>query len=289
MNSKFYITTRNKSISFIQNTADYGGAIFVTDDTYKVTCKSTQQTITAASESECFFQSISVISDIHPLNFEKHIHFFHNLANIIGEVLFVRLKYSSRPGFISDILNQTTSKAVRICFCRDYDVVDCDYQPKPVEVMKGQYFTIPVVAVDYVNHTVGAKIRSYLSNKESRLSKGQKVQNVSSVCTNLNFRVYSRMNQELLTLYAVGPCNDTGISQRQLRITFLPCKCAVGFQPQEAELTKCKCICDLRIQKYISDCNSLTNLVQRKGNSWITVIASYHNHSYFIYLNCPWI
>ena len=162
------------------------------------------------------------------------------------------------------------------------------YQMVAIQVMKGQYFTVPVVAVDHVNHTVLAKVRSYLSHKESRLSRGQKLQATSLVCTRLDFRVYSKLDRELLTLYSMGPCNDAGVSQRQIEIKFLPCKCAVGFQPLESESTKCKCGCDSQLRRYISKCDPQTSLILRMGDFWITSLSNTsNNYSYFVFPHCP--
>ena len=311
VNSKFYIIRKEVSIHFVQNSADYGGAIYVSDETNNGTCTSSQETVTAASESECFFQShlIYVFTDAHPYNLEKYLLFSNNVANISGGILFgglldrctisassafsnknfIRIKYSSQPNFVKDIVNDTASSAVRVCFCRDYDIVDCGYQPLPIEVMKGKNFIIPLVAVDHVNHTVEEVIHSYLHHKESSLGNGQKLQNANSVCSRLNFQVYSRQDHETLNLFAKGPCNDAGISRRQIAIKFLPCRCPVGFQPLETKPMVCECACNSQLQRYISICDPLTNFVQRKGDFWIMSLPnnSDKNYSYLIHPHCP--
>ena len=304
VNSKFYIASALNTISiqFINNTAQYGGAIYVNDETNNGTCTSSQKTVTAASESECFFQSISVITDTRPLVLERNVLFLNNHADISGGSLygglldrctinvfdnlttFSRVRYANQPDFVKDIVNSTASKAVRVCFCRTDEIQDCDYQPETIHVMKGQHFTLSLVAVDHVNNSVSTKIRSYLSDKGSRLGNGQKLQNASSKCTELNFRVYTKLDNELLTLYAKGPCRDAGISRRQIAIKIMQCMCAVGFQPLLTDSTKCKCVCDTEIQKYVSNCNPLTNLIQRNSDAWIAPI---NNNTYFAHPHCP--
>lgn len=310
VNSKFYIIRKEVSIQFIQNTANYGGAIYVSDETNNGTCTSSQETITAASESECFFQShlIYVLTDTHPYNLEKYILFSDNVANMSGGILFgglldrctlsassafsnttfIRFKYSSQPNFAKGIVNDTASSAVRVCFCRDYGTVDCSYQPSPIEVMKGEKFVMPLVAVDHVNHTVKEMIHSYLSDKESSLGNGQKLQNAGTLCSGLTFQVYSIHDHETLNLFAKGPCNDAGISRRQIAIKFLPCRCPAGFQPLETKPMVCECACDPQLLKYISVCDPLTNFVQRKGDFWIMSLpTNSSNYSYLIHPYCP--
>ena len=301
-NSKFYMTANMNSFSFIHNEAQYGGAVYVSDQTNKGACTSSQETVTASLESDCFFQSVSALTtDKRVINIEKYITFSDNHANVSGGTLYGglldrctinvysntttynRLRYSSLPNFLKDIVNSTASEAVRVCFCSDYGTVDCDYQPETIEVMKGELFTLLIVAVDHVNHTVSTNIRSYLSNKGSRLGNGQKVQHANSSCTKLNYWVYSNVNRELLTLYAKGPCKDAGISKRQVPINILPCKCPLGFHSHVPEKTKCKCECDSEIQKYLY-CDPLLTLIQRRSDVWIN---SVDNNSYFIFPHCP--
>ena len=97
-----------------------------------------------------------------------------------------------------------------------------------------------LVAVDQVNHT----IRSFLSSPGAGLGEGQQSQNSYESCTNFTFNAYSPLASEKLTLYAEGPCNNTGISKRNVILYFDPCACPVGFQPMESGNTRCECNCD---------------------------------------------
>ena len=75
------------------------------------------------------------------------------------------------------------SKSVQICFCiGDTHDDNCSHQPAPVEVTHGQEFTISLVAVDQVNHTVpNIVIFSSIKSTKNWLSKGQIVQNTNKV------------------------------------------------------------------------------------------------------------
>ena len=179
-----------------------------------------------------------------------------------------------------------SSDPVRICFCKGL-VPDCNFQWPIETAKKGKRFIVTLVAVDQVNHTVNATIRSFLFSPEGGLGEGQQSQTSYETCTNLTFNAYSPLVSEKLTLYAEGPCNNTGISKRQVDIHFSACTCPIGFQPVETSNTRCDCNCDPHLSPYITHCNSTTKVLVREDTVWI----GYHkedNHSgYIIYRYCP--
>jgi predicted outer membrane repeat protein len=143
VSSTMYLITRERLVHFVGNRADYGGAIYIADETNNGTCASNLDSITAASESECFFQSITPKS--HLITINKLFSFSNNIAKYSGSILYGGLldrctvnamtkrhiRYSSLPGFMENIRNYTNSDAVRVCFCQD-SIADCNYQPKPI-------------------------------------------------------------------------------------------------------------------------------------------------------------
>ena len=83
--------------------------------------------------------------------------------------------------YLGDIANVTaldtiSSLPVRICFCNSESEPDCSYQPPTIKVKKGEAFTVPLVAVDQVNHSVDANIISSLSSQDGGFSEGQQTQ-----------------------------------------------------------------------------------------------------------------
>ena len=294
VSSKFFVTnSKSKALTFVGNSADKGGAIYVADDTNSGTCESSQETIVDASESECFFQPLDI--EFHPVILEQLITFSNNTATKSGAVLFGGLldrctvnnrDYSHQKDFINKILNDTASKAVRVCLCH-MNKINCSYHPGSIPVKKGEAFTVQAVAVDQVNHTLSTSIRSYLSHRLSRLKAGQHVQRVNSSCTNLTYQVYSPMDNDMLNLYANGPCGDKGISKLTLEISLLPCTCPVGFQPsnkKDINNATCECDCDPRLYPFITKCNASTDSIIRQCDVWITALS---NTSYLIYPYCP--
>ena len=84
--------------------------------------------------------------------------------------------------------------------------------------MKGQNFTVSMVAIDQVNHNVNATIHSSLLSNVGRLGENQAHQSIGDTCTNLTFSVFSPNISEELVLYANGPCKDALLSQRRVKV-----------------------------------------------------------------------
>ena len=126
--------------------------------------------------------------------------------------------------YLGDITNTTalldtiSSPPVRVCFCRSESEPDCSYQPPITKVKKGEAFTVPLVAVDQVNHSVDANIISSLSSQRGGFSEGQQTQSVGKKCNNVTFNVFSRYNFEIINLFADGPCGSSTLSTRHLYI-----------------------------------------------------------------------
>ena len=94
-------------------------------------------------------------------------------------------------------LYSISSDPARICFCKDTHPA-CGHQWPLVTVKKGYCFTITLAAVDQVNRTVNATIRSFLSSSGGGLGEGQQSQNAYEMCTNLTFNVFSQLQTEKL-------------------------------------------------------------------------------------------
>lgn len=314
-NSKLYIFKKDWSscisyvaITFTANSADYGGALFIADETDSGVCASTSYQISSVI-TECSIQSIAqyrfaAVVIENPINF-VNMKFVRNQAHTSGGNLHGGLLdrctvsqfaevYSERDDFnqpysshriisgvdyfkkITNItdLDSISSNSVRICFCR-YNQPKCDYSPPIYYIMKGEGITVSLVAVDQVNHTVSnTNIKSLLKSSQGGLGEGQLIQTTltNDLCTHLNFNIYSPHDYEELTLYPEGPCKDSALSQQRIRINFLPCHCPVGLQPKVTESSNCICECDSRLQHYISECNPRTGIIVREGTFWISFI-----------------
>ena len=308
VNPKLYVLKSGSSYNndaylliFSGNHANYGGAVYVADDTNSGAC---------SPNNECFIQTLALhsftILDWSTVN----ILFSDNTASEQGADLFgglldrcipspfaevylkQRTHYSgvSYLGNISTItaLDTISSLPVRICFCNNESEPDCSYQPPPIKVKKGEAFTVSLVAVDQVNHSVDANIISSLSSHDGGFREGQQTQSVERNCTKITFNVFSPHDSETINLFAEGPCGSSTPSIRHLDIQFTNCTCPVGFEPFTNGDTRCECNCDPDLSPHITNCNSTTeSLVRVNTNSWITYINDTDSPGYVIHPNCP--
>ena len=303
VNPKLYTLKNTPRVSYLMtftgNHANYGGALYVSDDTNSGAC---------SSDIECFIQTLALHRFITTNTI--NILFSENTASEQGPNLFgglldrcipspfaevylnPRIHYSGATYLgISDIdLDSISSQPVRVCFCNSEHEPDCSYQPPVIRVQKGKAFNVSLVAVDQVNHTVDANITVSLSSSDGGFDEGQQIQSVVRNCTNLTFNVFSPHDFETLNLYSDGPCGSATLSTSHVTIEFIECTCPVGFEPlsNSQSSTKCECVCDSALSLYITECNITTSSVLRKDtNSWITYINDTDPPEYVIYQNCP--
>ena len=307
VNSQFYLTQlvvsqeARRPIHLFENTADLGGAVYVADNTNLGTCSSgSSQKITAISHSECFFQLISATKDVY--TFRDAFEFANNIANTSGSLLFGGLldrctvsyftkhheKYSNVPGFANNILNESSSHPVKVCLCSPNGTRDeiCTNDKIEKYVNKGETFSLFVVAIDQMNHTIDATIHSYLSNTGT-LEERQRIHEINNTCTELPFAVTSLVNEETLIVYADGPCTNLGISPLKVKIHLNPCDCPAGFEVYTKVETKCVCICHSKLQSlpFMKElkCNSTSLTITRTKPFWI----SFENGNFIVYDECP--
>ena len=313
-------------VNFIANSADYGGAIYVSDDSNLGLCDPNYRSHFKAKE--CFVQTLAVYGSMPSNTDEQHmniknIYFSRNSALISGSGLFGGLidrcrvhhftehrkllltmvssyqQYHSQDALVNGVsyirkisnidLSDIGSQPVQLCFCKN-DKSVCDYQPGPIRVTKGKRFSVELVAVDQVNHPVNATIYSSLYKTGGGFMKDQSIQNTTKSCTELNFNLFSPSDREELIMYAEGPCMYSPQSQRRLNIQFTACdSCPIGFEKHVDETTVCDCICDSKLELYITNCNQSTELLERAGSFWITYINTSDSATsgYLIYPHCP--
>ena len=313
------------SLLFINNSAgEYGGAVYVADETDSGTCNTTKA---YSSASECFLQAIIlsnsgiIENDVVTIK-SPSAKFLNNRALYHGNNLFGGLldrctlsPFADGRGeskqfnitnsftyfqFLSNIsdLNSISSQPVRVCFCRDSNLKpDCSYQPPPYSIQRGETVTVSLAAVDQANHSVKAKIHGFLSPSEGgSLGGGQSIQNTTQSCTNLSFTVASPNDIIELVVYAGGPCKDAVPSRSKIQFNFTRCMCLIGFQINLMETTRCVYECDSKLTKYgviaRDRCDYQTKTLEKVTNSWIgydnnNYDFSFSGYSYLIHFHCP--
>ena len=260
-NSKLTGTESRSSpyeIGFIQNTAESdGGAVFVNDKTYLDVCASNSYS-EYKTETECFFQALYNDINIKKTGCKHWVNFMNNTA-MRGSVLYGGLLDRCTVSPMADIYNKSiyttklsqsingvtyflsegglssqnttdeiASDAVRICFCQN-TTYDCSFRRPNIDVRKGEKFTLSVVAVDQINHTVKTSIHSYLP--DGSLGEGPQLKQASQKCTDLVFNISSQNSSVELILYTdPSPCRMLSLSFLGIKINFTECKCLIGFR-----------------------------------------------------------
>ena len=308
------------ALHLYNNTADYGGAMYIADDTNSGTCYATPFSDETTITSECFIQSLGLYqldTDTVTPNYLHIINtdFSNNSATEAGDVLYgglldrcgvnpfsemfqvyANLTPSSLSGTsyivkVTDLkiqdFNSTvviSSGPVRVCFCSN-NQPDCSYHLQPTSVKKGETFTVSLVAVDHINNTISNSTVNAFVSIEAKLGEGQSIQQTSEdgSCTDLTYSILSPYNCEKLHLYADGPCMSAGISTANLTVNIKPCP--IGFKD-----TILRCECEpILYDEYITNCSIDSESVQRKDNAWFSYVSGNNtdHQGYVLHRYCP--
>ena len=321
-----FLYPQANTIIFSANSADYGGAVYMDDDTNSGTCS-------GDPKIECFFQVLLYIEGIYNfdtvpkdiLNYTREnlktqsLYFdSENNASISGATLYgglidrcavsqfaeVRTKYTelyeSEGNGITYLMHVSTiadsesdtsvsSRPVKVCLCIDNEH-NCTHQRR-IEVKKGETFSVSLASIDEIDHTVSGIIHTSFKLAGSVVASGQATRQIPAKCSNLTFNVFSPHSTEQLTLYALdGPCRDVNLSKISLDIKFLPCICPIGLQIIRVnDKTNCVCECHKNITQYVDECDRYSGAFLRKSQSkaWITFTNSTEQSGYLLYSHCP--
>lgn len=312
LKSKAY-TKQYKIIEFTANSANFGGAIYVSDDGI---CTSTMN-------KECFFQSLALYSSVLTGSVHQSIHCSNNTANTAGHSLYgglldrCTINPLADPDVLDtnedgdDFLNKTIvtngldylqmvsnikasdidSPPIRVCFCRE-GRPDCDYHPDPISIIKGKVkkFSLSLAVLNQINRPLE---KASIIN---RLGSGSvlcqhNIHTTDGNCTKIDFTAHSNNETEELILFTDGPCKDSVDCQRRVKLDFFCPQCPVGFQLIEDNSEEgCRCDCDSKLKHFVSECNFSSQTMVRKMNCWITSINTDNSSSeqqYLVYPHCP--
>ncbi len=319
---KDYLTCDTNTTVLIANSAEYGGAVYVDDDSNSGSC--------ANPKTECFFQVFGLYNLVSPgtkgIKIQS-IYFSLNYASILGSTLYGGLldrcavspfaevyMYSDVSGDTNGLtyfknvsiptyyyVENTTdhdvpvptnlsiaSGPVQVCLCTN-TTHNCIHESY-IEVKKGETFTKSLLAVDQTGQPVNATIQSSLNYSDSGLAEGQLSRKIHPECTNLTFNIVSKHNSEILILYALdGPCKDAELSTAIINVYFLNCTCPIGLQVSGMNKMNCTCECHRNISQYVGKCDSDTGSLVKQPQSrvWISYINETGLTGYLIYPNCP--
>ena len=303
-----YSDSHTELVNFSGNVADYGGAVYVNDDTNSAAC--TRDNI------ECFIQELNLFGFVGLDEAGNSIIFEHNHARVQGSNLFggllhrctiipfiavARATYTNATQdglsyyktITRNISNKISSLPIDVCQCTIDERPNCitkHTHHSSYKVKKGETISVSLVAVDQVGHPVAATIQILLSSNQSGLLEGQLMRSISAKCTNLNFNVVSPEGSEKLSLFASnGPCRSAESASLIVDVIFLPCTCPVGFQNSENSDVNCTCECHIDIVPYVSRCDIHTQSFVKLPHvkAWIGSSLFNNTSGFIIYPNCP--
>jgi predicted outer membrane repeat protein len=290
----------SNSISFHENSAEYGGAVYVLTRQYSL--------------SECFFQSqphststnnITIDTGTGICNKENDpvIKFSLNRANYSGASLFKEIfdrcsvngKLFEALKIINSLSNIQTSDIgsfqVQICYCEN-STPDCTKQIPFIDIKTGDKITLDVAIVDQGNNPIKGSIKSEIRG-HVLIRDDQKFHSMINGCTPIIFDIYSfKYSQQLI----ISPWFEKGSlyiiterSNRTINLNFLACiECPIGFQKTNDDARGCYCACNRILETYIINCNYTRETITKKGTTaWITHLIIKNASGYLIYPQCP--
>ena len=189
--SRIVLSVSSSSVALIENSADYGAAIYVDDYTKYDTCHSTSRMISTVPGIRCFIDmyDLYIVVPTIPSTIKESIMVYKNTARYSGADLFGGLLDRCRPlsvgnttsnetmneqfsdgltylHIVSNIngsdTNSITSYPMKVCFC-DQGSPNCSLRTLTREIQKGQSFTLSLATVDQIGAPVSGKILVYLS------------------------------------------------------------------------------------------------------------------------------
>ena len=207
----------NTSVYFFNNTAsDTGGAIYVRSNDEKNTCMDS----TDGLYIPCFYQLLDY--DAKSSNWYD-IQFVNNSArhggdNIYGEFMhscdcIAAVKYIDEPiltpsycvqenvfSFHPETISSISSEPIRVCLCDNDGRPLCENLQHTVKVHPGELFTLRAVIVGADLGTTIGTVYSVLEAQTSALQPTSQVISSNSICTVLNYTMFSNSKYEVVYL-----------------------------------------------------------------------------------------
>ena len=276
-----HIHLRNTThLIFQNNEARRGGAIYVSDSTYFLSCTKFYIEQSGSQFSTCFIIAEDNLSDQTKITFDSNIARERG-HDIFGGMITECIDHQFEELGLLNVSNLNTqrrmssvsSEPIRLNFCGNttllyrFDSLTLQYLPFiSRSTRRGATLSIPIVAVDQSSTPVPATVRAYFAVTDgytSTMAEGQSAQRIESECTLLNYTVFSELDTVDFYVYAdEGPCKATGDSLNTVRIHLLEC-------PLAFNLSGSQCVCENRMQKYTNSCSTDNLTFQRGSTFWL--------------------
>ena len=287
-------------INFTANHAGLiGGALFVEDTTKLVYCAAKIEGAECVIE-DCFFKNISSTDNDPLMVFERNearsgtvLHGGSVDRCVIdgqpdansGEVFNAITDYSKQL----DTHSLISSYPYRVCLCENHEP-RCGKQISITTAYPGETFSFQAVAVGQRNGTIFEivinAVPHFLPWSATRLGVFEDRQVAFSSCTQLNYTLFSNVQENGLQLFVYGSCSSLDGSENRLVVPVhltLPCPPAFTLSNEPHH-----CICEERLQKYTNSCDINGKTILRDGDFWVGYDnESNATHGLILHPHCP--
>ena len=262
----------NTTMLFSGNSADTGGAIYVSDVDPFLYCISKEQVV--RHMDDCFFQV--------PFNYSNiHLVFEYNFAKTAGNDLFGgqidRCKIMHHKNS-TQVFNEITNSSSLSISSPPYEITYCAI---PLHSYPGERVNVLVTTLGQRHGFSPASVQVVLPNGTDLGDCEQQVQQISHACSYLQYTLLSSTTDDTieLQLFATEPCGSNG---KPLKISIYMKECPPGFGLQPSGL----CSCDNRLLQYSSvTCDINNQSIATSGGIWVGYVDN--NSGLIIHSHCP--
>ena len=300
----FNATESKTVLSFKNNSAQRGGAIFVNDSYSDITsvfdlqCSSALVTLTFSNNSALFGGNqiyggwIDWFRDIH------------------GVMKYMPDTTKEIVNFESSSDSEIVSCPIRICLCRD-SRPDCNITNTTMEIY-GYAVSLDLVAVGQRFTPVPAYVQANLKSGRSDTKRNDELwrhlwpatESLQTTCTKIVYKIYSTEEILLLEPFVDGcksdvpklSANDSVTAQaillfQQLSIHLEYKNCPLGFILDKSDRN---CICQPSLLSLGLSCYSEASMIRRNKQQWIDVACEHttsfdenSGHGVIVHQHCP--
>lgn len=284
-NAIMYLTSNTNVFIYNNNVSHAGGGICVEEP-----CILTRP--------QCFFQVDNKIKTNSVLLNTIHVYIYNNTASYGGHNLFggdvdycymtdspdinqspfSGMKVYTTTFSISNGTSSITSQPRHICFCSNSHV-NCSQDSTNITTYPGEDFVVEAVLVGQLNGTVPGVVQSWMQPEEQYNFKGS-VQNITYVCSKLNYTVYVVDKNQTFAKLSIGVRYDGDQSgyerlheYKRKQVIVRIDECPIGFTSdtyQTSNGTCANCVLDYKeLECHVEAGHRAFIRRKTSGNVWI--------------------
>ena len=284
--NNYFEVNNGDHLTFINNTAQYGGALYIADiglDDYDISYIDSSYHF-AEDYYQCSFNTDQKYNQTHDSS-NQLVKFMNNTASIAGNDAYGGMYRVCNivPNAFKTLSQQLSCPMTRywsltsnhsisslpfaVCACNE-SIVDCDIRHLNKSLYPGQSFNLSLVTVGSCEGISPGPIVSYISG--GSLSTSVSNQMTSTGCKDLTYLAASKKHNAYMTVSAAR--SQYEYADLAVHIDFK--SCPVGFEQSSDNGT---CVCSKTIRNKVTcDINNEEHPFTRAGDNWIAYDST-HN------------